>query len=104
MIKLFELGTKISTAWSLAAFAIIALVLLVTNLKGRKVPAIVWAVVAAIVVLAVAPIVSPLYMNSYGIYRVRIVVLDDRQMPTNDSEGHVLSGRRSQESGRRMGV
>jgi hypothetical protein len=60
--------------------------MLVTKLKGRKIPAVVWAVVAAIVVIALAPIVSPLYMNSYGIYRVRVVVLDDRKMPTNDAK------------------
>jgi hypothetical protein len=86
MNKLFELATKVSTAWSLAAFAIIALVLLVTKLKGRKVPAVAWGVVAAIVIVALAPIVAPLFMNSYGIYRVRVVVLDERQMPTNDAK------------------
>jgi len=86
MNKLFELATKISTAWSLAAFAIIALVLLVTKLKGRKVPAVIWLVVTAILVITLAPIIAPLYMNSYGIYRVRVVVLDDRKMPTNDAK------------------
>jgi hypothetical protein len=86
MNKLFELATKISTAWSLAAFAIIALVLLFTRFKGRKVPAVAWWVVTAIVVIALAPILAPLYLNSYGIYRVRVVVLDDRQMPANDAK------------------
>ncbi len=86
MNKLFELATKVSTAWSLAAFAIIALVLLFTRFKGRKVPAVAWWVVTAIVVIALAPILAPLYLNSYGIYRVRVVVLDDRQMPANDAK------------------
>jgi hypothetical protein len=85
MNRLFEIATKISTAWSLGAFAIVALVMLVTRLKGRKVPAVVWAVVAAVVIVALAPMVAPSYLNSYGIYRVRIVVLADRQMPTNDA-------------------
>lgn len=86
MNKLFELATKISTAWSLAAFTIVALVLLFTKIKGRKVPAIAWWVVGAIVIVALAPIIAPLYMNSVGIYRVRVVVLDDRQTPTNDAK------------------
>ena len=86
MNKLFEIATKISTVWSLAAFAIISLVLLVIKLKGRKVPAVVWAVVIAIVIVTLVPMVAPSYLNSYGIYRVRVVVLDDRQMPTNDAK------------------
>lgn len=86
MNQLFEIASKISSAWSLAAFAIIALVLLMTKIKGRKVPPVAWGVVAAVVIIALAPIVAPAYMNSYGIYRVRVVVLDDRQMPTNDAK------------------
>lgn len=45
-----------------------------------------WGVVAAVVIIALAPIVAPAYMNSYGIYRVRVIVLDDREMPTNDAK------------------
>jgi hypothetical protein len=86
MNKLFEIASKISSAWSLTAFAIIALVLLATKLTGRKVPAFMWWVVAAIVIIALAPIIAPAYLNSYGIYRVRVVVLDDRKMPTNDAK------------------
>lgn len=86
MNKLFEIASKISTAWSLAAFAIIALVLLVTKLKGRRVPAVAWWVVAAIVIIALAPMLAPAYLNSYGIYRVRVVVLDERKIPTNDAK------------------
>ena len=55
-------------------------------MKKGKVPAVAWGIVAAIALLALAPIVSPLYMNSYGIYRVRVVVLDNRKMPTNDAK------------------
>ena len=86
MNKLFEIASKISSGWSLAAFAIIALVLLATKVKGRKVPAVMWWVVAAIVIIALAPMVAPAYLNSYGIYRVRVVVLDERKVPTNDAK------------------
>src|SRR5579859_7840698 len=86
MNKLFEIAGKVSSAWSLAAFAIIALVLLASKMKGRKVPAVAWWVVTAIVVIALAPIVAPAYLNSYGIYRVRVVVLDERKIPTNDAK------------------
>lgn len=86
MNKLFEIAAKISNAWSLAAFAIIALVLLISKMKGRKVPAVAWWVVAAIAIIAIAPMVAPAYLNSYGIYRVRAVVLDERKVPTNDAK------------------
>lgn len=85
MNKLFEIASKISSQWSLAAFAIIALVLLVVKLRGKKVPRVAWGVVVAVVLLAVTPIAAPLYLNSYGIYRVRAVVLDERGIPTNDA-------------------
>lgn len=86
MNKLFEIASKISSAWSLAAFAIIALVLMVSKIKGRKVPAVAWWVVAAVVIIALAPMLAPAYLSSYGIYRVRVVVLGDRKVPTNDAK------------------
>lgn len=36
--------------------------------------------------LALAPILAPAYMTSYGIYRVRAVVLDERGVPINDAK------------------
>ncbi|HEY6349257.1 MAG TPA: hypothetical protein VI636_07590 [Candidatus Angelobacter sp.] len=86
MKQLFDIASRISSAWSLAAFAIIALVLLVVRLKGRRVPSVAWAVVAAVVILALAPLIAPLYLGSFDIYRVRVVVLDERQIPTNDAK------------------
>jgi hypothetical protein len=86
MNKLFEIATKISTAWSLAAFAIAALFWFGVKMKKGKVPPVAWGVVAAIVIVALAPIIAPLYLNSYDIYRVRVVVLDDRKIPTNEAK------------------
>jgi len=83
MTNPFEIAAKISTAWSLAAFGIAALIWFGVRLKKGKVPAVAWGIVAAIVIVALTPIIAPLYLNSYGIYRVRVVVLDDHQMPTN---------------------
>ncbi|HEY6350604.1 MAG TPA: hypothetical protein VI636_14455 [Candidatus Angelobacter sp.] len=69
----------------MAAFAIIALVFLILKIQKRKVSPVVWAVVIAVVLLALAPILAPIYMNSFGIYRVRAVVLDERGTPDNDA-------------------
>jgi hypothetical protein len=82
----FEVAAKISTAWSLAAFAIAALIWFGVRLKKGKVPPVAWGIVTAIVIVALTPIIAPLYMNSFGIYRVRVVVLDDRKIPTNEAK------------------
>lgn len=53
MDKFFEIATRISNQWSLAAFAIAAVVALVLRLTSRKIPAIAWVVVAAVVLIAI---------------------------------------------------
>lgn len=83
MNKLFELAIKISSSWSLAAFAIVALVLLVVKLKGRKVTSVGWVAAVAIVVIALTPMLAALYLDAYGIYRIRIIVLDDHHLPVD---------------------
>jgi len=86
MNKLFELAGRISSSWSLAAFAILALVLLAVKLKGRKVTSVGWAAAVAIVVIALAPMIAPLYLDTYGIYRVRIIVLDNHHLPVDEAK------------------
>jgi hypothetical protein len=74
MDKFFEIATKISNQWSLAAFAIAGVVAMVLRLSGKRVPRVAWAVVLAVVVLATVPILAPIYLNNLGLYRVRITV------------------------------
>ncbi len=74
MDKLFEVAAKVSNQWSLAAFAIAAIVAILLRLSGKRVPKIGWALVIAIVILAVVPIVAPAWLDNFGLYRVRIIV------------------------------
>jgi hypothetical protein len=74
MDKFFEIATKISNQWSLAAFAIAGVVAMVLRLSGKKVPKVAWAVVLAVVVLATVPILAAVYLDNLGLYRVRITV------------------------------
>jgi hypothetical protein len=86
MNKLFEIAAKIQTELSLVAFAIAALLFLASLFRRGKVPKIAWGVIVAIVALAALPIAARSYLGANGIYRVRVVVLDDRKMPTNDAK------------------
>jgi len=86
MSKIFEIASRISNAWSLAAFAIIALIFLVVKIRGKKIPSIAWGVIVAVLFLAITPMIAPLYLNTYGIYRARTIVLDENGMPTNEAK------------------
>jgi hypothetical protein len=91
MPKLFEGATGISNQWSLAAFAIAAILYIILKRRG-KVPAIAWACIVAIVLLGLVPIVASVYVekarltdNASAIYRLRITVVDLQQMPVDDA-------------------
>jgi hypothetical protein len=82
----FETAAKINTELSLLAFGIAGLLFIIWLLRKRKNSGISWVAIVAITFLATAPIAARTYLNSGGIYRVRVVVLDDRQFPTNEAK------------------
>jgi hypothetical protein len=88
MQTLFETATKVGTAWSLAAFAIaavVAIVLRASRTRGKN-ALIAWGAFVVIVILGVVPILAPAYLNSRGVFRVRVNVVDDRNMPVEDAK------------------
>jgi hypothetical protein len=88
MAKLFQTAAGISNQWSLAAFAIAAILYFVLKRRG-KIPAIAWACIAAIVLIGLAPILGSVYLEKarlpQPIYRVRVTVLDAQQIPVEDA-------------------
>ena len=84
MEKILELATKVSTPWSLAAFAIAAVLLLLAR-RGKP-PKAIWAAIGAVVLLGLVPIVAPSYLQSRAIYRIRVVVLDPQSLPVNEAK------------------
>ena len=91
MGKLFETAAGVSNQWSLAAFAIAAILYFVLKRRG-KVPAIAWACIVAIVFVGLAPILASVYVErtrltdqASAIYRVRVTVLNPQQMPVDDA-------------------
>lgn len=81
--KLIETAAGISNQWSLAAFAIAAVIYLLARRRG-KVPGIWWGAIGAIVLLGLTPVVAPLLVKD-PIYRVRVTVLDHNQVPVEDA-------------------
>jgi Carboxypeptidase regulatory-like domain len=100
--KIFELASKISNLWSLAAFAIAAILLLATKKSGR-VSAASLAAIIAVVALGLVPIAGSLYVQaskdyleaekgSHSIYRVRVTVLNPEGTPVQDPKVWSSSG------------
>jgi hypothetical protein len=90
MNELFQAAAKISSMWSLAAFAIAAVIFFAIRGGRGKVNPIAWGVVAAIILLGVVPIVGSLYVQARqdegsAIYRVRVVVVASDGVPSNEA-------------------
>jgi len=90
MNELFQAAAKISSMWSLAAFAIAAVIFFAIRGGRGKVNPIAWGVVAAIILLGLVPIVGSLYLQARqdegsAIYRVRVVVVGADGVPSNDA-------------------
>ncbi len=87
MTKLLETAAGISNQWSLAAFAIAAILILYSLMVKRrgKVPAIAWAAIVAVLLLGALPMVARVYVEGRAIYRVRVTVLDPQQTPVEEA-------------------
>jgi len=92
--QMFEAAARVANEWSLAAFTVAALALVVLLvLKRRTTPKniirLLWGIVVAMVVLAVVPPISRAYLETHGIYRLRVTVEDSKGMPVDSA--HVIS-------------
>src|SRR5260370_39472380 len=91
MTQLFQAAAKVSSMWSLAAFAMAAIIYFgVRGVRGKVQP-IAWVVVGGIVLLGLAPIVGSFYVQARqeegsAIYRVRVVVVGGDGVPSNDAK------------------
>jgi hypothetical protein len=104
MNSLLKSAGGISTIWSLAAFAIAALLGFALKMKGKdgKVPSLAWAVVAAVALLGLVPIAGSLYVEAHKIdvsaqanryqneaaalYRIRATVLNLDGVPVESAK------------------
>jgi hypothetical protein len=104
LTKLVETAAHVSSQWSLAAFAIAAiLVALQLRSRGRVSPGA-WVGIGAIVILGLTPILANSIRERDAIYRVRVTVLDPAQVPVEDAKVWSSMGGRAKEGGRGVAV
>jgi hypothetical protein len=89
LTKALELAAQITHPVTAAIFAaVLALIALISLSKGgkKKPPQIAWALSAIIFLLGLSPLLASTYLDSRGIYRVRIEVSNPAKEPVHDAE------------------
>lgn len=88
--KALEIASRITHPIPAAAFAaVLAVVVLISaRRKGKpSTPEAVWIILAiGIIVLGIAPLAASTYLQTQGIYRVRLVVLDPDGLPASNAD------------------
>jgi Carboxypeptidase regulatory-like domain len=87
LTKALQLATQITHPVTAAIFAaVLALIALLTLAKGKKKPpGIAWLLATIIFLLGLSPLLASTYLDSRGIYRVRIEVLGTDSQPVHDA-------------------
>lgn len=87
--KALEIASHITHPAAVAVFgAVLAAYLFSIAIKKRQ-SRITWLLAAVVLILGLAPLLSSTYLQSRGLYRVRVVVLGTDRLPDNDA--HVIS-------------
>jgi hypothetical protein len=84
--KALEMASRITHPVTVAAFALVfAAFAFGLALKARK-PRIAYVLALAIVLLGLAPLLASTFLQSKGVYRIRVVVLGLDSQPVQDAE------------------
>jgi hypothetical protein len=90
LTKALELAAQITHPVTAAIFAaVLALIALLSLTKGtgkKKPPQIAWLLATVIFLLGLSPLVASTWLDSRGIYRVRIEVFNPGKEPVHDAE------------------
>jgi len=88
LTKALELAAQITHPVTAAIFAaVLALIALLALTKGKKKPPqIAWALSAIIFLLGLSPLLASTWLDSSGIYRVRIEVFNPAKEPLREAE------------------
>jgi len=93
LLNISELGgiwdavIRIATPWSLAAFALVVVFLIVLKSRGKNVSPAIWIVILLLVAIPTSAWLYGRTINKTSIYRVRVIVVDPRGEPVIDEEG-----------------
>jgi hypothetical protein len=80
-----EIASHITHPVTVAAFALVFAATAFHLALRAKRPRIAWILVVAIMLLGIAPLVASTYVQSRGVYRIRVVVLGPDGSPTDDA-------------------
>jgi hypothetical protein len=88
LAKALQLAAQITHPVTAAIFAaVLALIALLALAKGKKKPPqIAWVLSVVIFLLGLSPLLASTYLDSRGIYRVRIEVFNPANEPVRDAE------------------
>jgi hypothetical protein len=93
MTEWIKAAAGISNQWSLAAFAIAAILFLVLKTQAKKISPTGWIAIAALVILGVLPTLASTYLErtrivdqNRAIYHVRTIVLGPTETPVDDAK------------------
>jgi len=87
--KVLEVASRLTHPYSIAAIALVFAAYVfwqASRSKGKAIPPLFFVAATAIVVLGLAPILAATYLQSRGVYRVRLTVLNPNGVPTQDAE------------------
>lgn len=87
-----KIASHITHPVTIAAFALVfAASAFALALRAKK-PRIAWILAAGIILLGLAPLAASTFLQSRGVYRVRVVVLGPDQSPVDDAHVSSSSG------------
>lgn len=81
--QLLEAAATVSNQWTLAAFAIVALILIVWAGRSKKPVPVVLSIVTIGALVALALV--PTFVTSRDVYRLRVTVVDPKSVPLEDA-------------------
>jgi hypothetical protein len=87
--EVLKTASNISHPVTVAAFAAVLAVSAFALALRAKRSRIAWVLAIGIIVLGLAPLTASTFLQSRGVYRVRVVVLDPNRSPVDDA--HVIS-------------
>jgi hypothetical protein len=88
LMKALQLAAQITHPVTAAIFAaVLALIALIALTKGRRRPPhVAWVLSIIIFLLGLSPLLANTYLDSRGIYRVRIEVFNPAKQPVHDAD------------------
>jgi hypothetical protein len=81
--KVLEIASRITHPVTVAAFAAVLGAYLFSMAIKKRQSRITWLLAVVVLILGLAPLLSSTYLQSRGLYRVRVVVLGTDKLPDN---------------------